>query len=810
MPRNRAAQILLGLTTLVLVVGLVSISWVYYAPCWMGGCAPVGELSDFQAEGSQLLDIKEQPIGTLASVNRRVVPLDSMPKYLPEAFVAVEDRRFYQHGGLDLRRVFGAFLSNVKAGGVAEGGSTITMQLARNLFPDWLPYTDRGMRRKIMEARVARQIERQFPKDKILELYINHIYLGNGAYGVEAASQAYFGKPAAKLTLAEAATLGGLPKAPSDLDPTENPEGATTRRNLVLGEMVRAGYVTQQEADAAKQEPLKLAEEEKGPNRAPGSYFVERVRREMQEMAGNQFYTAGLKIYTTLDSDAQRAAEEELARQLNAVESGSFGSFHHPTYAATRGKGGKSGKTAYLQGAVVMLDAHNGEIRALVGGRDFEDSKYNRAIQAQRQPGSAFKPFVYLSALQVYGSPAQIVQDAPVKMVLSDGRTWEPKNYTPNYAGPMTLRTALTLSKNTVTVRVSQDVGMDAVIQNAHQLGITTTIPNVPATALGAAEVRPIELVQSYAAFGNGGNRVDPHFIRKIVDRHGTVVWEARQGEERVIDPGAAFVLTTMLEDVVDRGTGTAVRAVGFTGPAAGKTGTTNSATDVWFVGYTPDLVTGIWMGFDEPQTIVRGASGGTLVAPAWGRLMKRVYAGRPMPAKWAAPSGITTAQVDATTGMAVSPTCPAHGPIYEEYFLHGPPAQTCAVQEQFTYAPLPGDSAWTDQEWALDPAYSDTLTSGAVAPGVSWPELEALRRRIRAGVNQQPAPVYPPMPSPTTSRPGVEMGSAPPSPPPAPAAAPPPPRNNDGLPAEPAGGGAPADAPPPPAPADTTHAAPP
>ena len=804
--RTRGAKIgriLLTTVGVVMVIGAVTFAWVWFAPCWLGGCAPVAELAEYQAEGSSLYDIDGRPIGTLATVNRRIVSLDSLPPHLPQAFVAVEDRRFYDHSGIDFRRVLGSVVSNVRAGGVAEGGSTITMQLARNLFPEWLPYTDRTPRRKLMEARVARQIERAFPKEKILELYINHIYLGNGAYGVEAAAQAYFGKSASELTLAEAATLGGLPKAPSDLDPTQNPEGARERRNLVLGEMEKAGFITAAQRQEARALPVTVAEEKAGEEAGqPGSYFVERVRREMQEMAGNQFYTAGLKIYTTLDGTAQRAAEEELARQLDAIETGRFGTFNHPTYPESLGKTEKSGETPYLQGAVVVMDALNGEVRAVVGGRDFDDSKFNRALQAQRQPGSAFKPFVYLTALQVYGTPAHQVQDAPVKMVLSDGQVWEPKNYTGTYEGTMTLREALTRSKNTVTVRVAQDVGMDAIIGTAHDLGIASEIPNVPATSLGAAEVRPIELVQSYAAFANGGYRVEPHFIRKIVDRHGRTVWEARGGQRRVIDDYAAFVLTSMLEDVVDRGTGTAVRQVGFTGPAAGKTGTTNSATDVWFVGYTPELVAGIWMGFDNPTTIVAGASGGTLAAPAWGRMMRRIYESRPMPEGWAPPEGLSTAQVEMGTGMAVTQSCPARGPTYTEYFIRGEPSDACALQNPYAYMP-PMDSAWYDEEWSL-PAYTDTAAiEGEVAPGVYWPELEALRRRIRmgqedmevgGGVTVPPPP--PPLPRGTGGQPLPPV--TPPAPPPAPEPAPPP--ADDGLPGVPVEGAEPL--PPPP---DTT-----
>ena len=729
---------LLGGGAALLVLGAALFAWVWFAPCWAGGCAPLDDLAEYQAEGSQLFDIDGNPFATLATVNRRVVPLDSLPAFLPHAFVAVEDRRFYTHGGLDVQRVIGALIRNVKAGGIEEGGSTITMQLARNLFPEWLPYRDRSPRRKLMEARVARQIERTFSKDKILELYMNHIYLGSGAYGVEAAAQEYFGKSAAELDVAEAATLAALPKAPSDLDPKQNPKGAHQRRDLVLDRMVQAGYLTRAEASEAKAEPLKVVKESHDAEAARAAYFVERVRREMSDRIGNSFYTAGLKIYTTLDSRAQSIAEEEIARELDAIEAGAFGVFRHPTYPQAKGKSEGTGETPYLQGAVVLMDAATGEVRALIGGRDHEDSKFDRATQAVRQAGSAFKPFVYLTALERGHSPIDLIEDAPVRITMAGGEVWEPKNYTDSYQGEMTLRDALTRSKNTATVRLAEQVGIPAIIGRAHELGIGTSIPDMPSTALGAAGVRPVELVQAYAAFANGGNRVEPHFIRKVVDRHGRVVWEGGEGRAMVIDPAAAFVLTTMLQDVVNRGTGTAVRAVGFRGLAAGKTDTTNDATNVWFVGYTPDLVGGIWMGFDTPKPIVRGASGGTLAAPVWGRIMRRIYADRPTPAAWVQPPGVQTAQVEIGTGRVVDATCPPTGPVYTEFFVRSAPTALCVVNPQYATM-LPGDTLWGDEEWGS--VATDTFTDVPLPAGVDWPELDALRRRIRARQQGEPMP---------------------------------------------------------------------
>jgi penicillin-binding protein 1A len=739
---KRRLKIALGI---FLVLALAGFGWLWFGPCGLGGCAPVRELERYQAEGSQLFDREGKPFGTLASVNRRIVPLDSLPEYLPQAVLAVEDRRFYQHHGVDWKRFMGALVRNVRARGVEEGGSTITMQLARNLFPDQLDYRDRSIRRKVLEVRVARQIEREFDKRKILELYLNHVYLGEGAYGVDAAAQTYFGKPAQRLTLAEAALIGGLPQSPSRINPRESRQLARRRRDLVLREMVKAGFITQAQAQEAVAEPIRLARRTDGGGRR-GSYFIERVRRELEERVGPEFYTSGLRVYTTLDPVAQRAAEEEVARQADAIEAGAFGRFRHPTYPEAKGETDE-GMTAYLQAAAVVMEARTGAVRALVGGRDYDDSKFDRVWQGLRQPGSAFKPFIYMTALERSIPPTRRMQDAPVRLVLSGGKTWEPRNYTGRYDGPITVREALTRSKNTVTVQLAQELGMSSVIQTARQMGITTPIPNVPATALGAAEVKPIELVRAYAALASGGWLPEPHVIERIEDRHGTVLYQVEPRRDRVVDPAAAFVLTTMLRDVVDRGTGTPVRAAGFRGPAAGKTGTTNGATDIWFVGYTPELVGAVWFGLDRPQTIVAEASGGTIAAPVWGRMMSRIQRGRspdfPMP------RGVVTETVDRATGFVIDPACPAQGETYTEYFVHvRPPRPYCYPGSP--YPAMAFDTLFADEEtgaYAYD-AYEydpDTVGVGDLkSKGITWPELEERRRRGDTVTRPLPGSVEP------------------------------------------------------------------
>ncbi|HEU4560664.1 MAG TPA: PBP1A family penicillin-binding protein [Longimicrobium sp.] len=754
-------KITIGLLAM-LVLAMIGFGWLWFAPCGMGGCAPVSELEKYQTEGSELMDINGRAFARLGAGTRTVVSIDTLPKYVPQAFLAVEDRRFYSHGGVDWKRFGGALFKNVKAGGVEEGGSTISMQLARNLFPKALPYRERSLRRKVMEVRVARQIEKEFSKDKILELYLNHIYLGEGAYGIDAAAREYFGKPATRLSLAEAAVLGGLPVSPSRINPREDREAATRRRNIVLREMAKAGFITPEQAERAIAEPIRLARRGRTGPRVAGAWFVDRVRRELGDVIGEMDATAGLRVFTTYDPVAQKAAEDEVARQAAAIESGSFGAFRHPTYANTKGET-EDGNTQYLQGAAIVMEARTGEVRALVGGRDHEDSPYDRVFQAVRQPGSAFKPFVYLTALEKGTPPTQVFQDQPVTIQIDRNRSWTPRNYTGTYDGPITVRDALARSKNTVTVQIAQQVGMNDVIRTARDLGISTPISGGPATALGAAEVKPIELVRAFAAFDNGGRLVTPHFVKRVEDNEGNVIWEAEPQSSEVLEPEAAFVLTSMLRDVVDRGTATPVRAAGFRGPAAGKTGTTNGATDIWFVGYTPDLVASVWFGFDKPETIVNNASGGSIAAPVWARIMSRIYQKRRLPAEWVPPPGVVTAQVDRRSGMAMDANCPGSGQTYTEYFIHSAPLRQ-ACYPAADYPVVMGDSAWMDEEagaWA----YTDTVgMSDLEARGIDWPELEAERARRAAAGGAPPEPLPGSVEDPygTTTPPAAGSGTPP------------------------------------------------
>jgi penicillin-binding protein 1A len=606
---------------------------------------------------------------------RQLIAINTLPRYVPMAFVAIEDRRFFEHEGIDVVRLIAAVRDNVLGGWGGPGGSTITMQLARNLFPQQLPMQEKTLRRKIAEMRLAREMERHFSKQKILELYLNHIYLGSGAYGIEAAARTYFGKSASELSKSEAATLAALPKAPSYYDPRKNPEAARERRNLVLDAMRDTKVIPSWEAKALKSTPLTLAPPG-GVERAP--YFTEQVRRDLEDRFGELLYTGGLRIYTSIDPALQKEAEAALATHLDDVEKGTYGWFNHPTYAKfTAEHAGQRNiaQTPYLQSAVVVMEPHTGEILAMVGGRDFKQSQFNRATQALRQPGSAFKPFVYAAALDEGRSPLSQVQGEPISIQQADGSYWEPKNYEPEYLGSISMREALRKSKNLATIRLGMDVGIEAVRSVARRAGIRTPIPAYPSVYIGAAAVYPIDLISSYAAFANGGMRVEPRYIRRVDDREGHILWQPADPPVPALAPALSWILTDMLREVVDRGTGYRARdpAVGnlsYDIPAAGKTGTTNDATDAWFIGYTPDLLAGVWLGFDQPKSISSAATGGQVAVPVWARVVRKYYETHPAPKPWERPADVVVRHISQWTGKAVTEDCPYIVGSYTDYFV--------------------------------------------------------------------------------------------------------------------------------------------
>jgi penicillin-binding protein 1A len=638
--------------------------------CGFSGCPTRGEIRAFRpGEGGKIVDRSDRFLGRIAIVRRVNVPIDAIPLHVRQAFLATEDRRFYEHNGLDWRGLIRAAASNVRHLGVREGFSTITMQVARNSFLVKMR-GGRTLRRKLIELRLTRLIEGELTKDQILELYLNLIYLGNGMNGVEAASRDLFGKSVSKLTIGEGAVLAALPKGPSAYTPRDHPDRALRRRNLVLALMAEEGYLTPGEASTAARQPLAIAEDEWRPDTGNEPLALDAVRVFIDSILPDALQEGDVTVYTTLDLTAQKAADRAVLRQAAVVS------------RETQFSGGRLTEPA--QGALVAMDPRTGDIRALVGGRRSKKG-FNRAFRARRQPGSAFKPFVYAAALRAGMTPATLVDDEPVEV--TQGRTvWRPANYEGNYIGTISLTKALAVSSNAAAVRVSQTVGIPSVIQAARRNGITSPLPSYPAIALGAVDVTPLELVAAYAPFTNGGLRVHPRLVRRIESADGTVLWAAEVvPPDTVMDPRDAYQLTSMLRGVVDNGTARTVRDAGVRGPVAGKTGTTNNAADVWFVGYTPSLVAGVWFGYDTPKQIAPHASGGHLAAPAWADFY---LSGWHEPASsangWTPPAGMTMRIIDPNTGMLANEWCPVKK---REYFKPGTePTETCNVHTEPTF----------------------------------------------------------------------------------------------------------------------------
>ena len=620
-------------------------------------------------------------MGRLETVRRVNVPLKQVPDFVQQAFIATEDRRFYQHGGLDWRGFFRALITNLKAGRTREGFSTITMQVARNTFAV-RKYPARSLRQKLTELRLSRLIESSLSKKQILELYFNVIYMGNGVYGVEAASRDLFGRSVNQLNLPQAAMLAALPKAPSLYTPRRHPDRALARRNLVLSLMVKEGYVSANRLPGLQAERLRIARDEWRPKDANDSYALDAVRAIVDSIIqGGTSDIVDLTVRTTLDRNAQIAADRAVRRRAAAIQS-------------------ETGRRAQIQGAMVAIDPRNGDIRALTGGRVYERGNFNRALLAHRQPGSAFKPFVYATAMAAGYTPSSEVDDDPID-VIQGRNVWSPQNYNDDYSGRITFRRALIKSANAATVRVSQAVTIPRIIDFAKRLGIVSPLPNVPSMALGSAEVTPVELVTAYAAFANGGFRVKPRLVRSIETADKTQIWS--KDEEHgtpVMDPRDAYQVTSMLQSVVDYGTGKAVRDYGVSGLVAGKTGTTNSGTDVWFVGYTPTLVAGFWFGFDNPASIGGDASGGRLAAPAWAEFYQSGWREPRNPTAWNPPPGMSMRVIDPTTGYLATEWCPASR---NEYYKPGTePTLACPV-----HGPDMGDEQnpdWQNQrDWQND-----------------------------------------------------------------------------------------------------------
>jgi penicillin-binding protein 1B len=632
----------------------------------------VQEMRDDRGVPIGVVALEPEPISSFYGSQREqrdLVAIESVPQHLIDAIFSVEDRRFEDHRGIDPRRIAGALLANLRAGGIRQGGSTLTQQLVKNFFLT----PERTLSRKATEAMMALMVEARYDKTQILEAYLNEIYLGRrgstSIHGVGEAARFFFGKRVEDLEIDESALLAAVIASPNAMSPHRHPERARKRRDLVIGLMESQGRISPDEATRALARPVHTAAIalESGQDR----YFLDALARQLPEVYDEDLLAVeGLRIYSTLDPAIQRAAVRSLTEGLEALEA----------RVASQPVATEDGSDPpRLEGCLLALRPQTGEILAMVGGRDYARSQWNRCTQARRQAGSAFKPVVYAAALAPQSGPlltlASRVDDAPLSVETRDG-FWEPVNYDKSFRGPVSVREALERSLNVPAARIGQAVGLGNVVEMARRLGIESPLPRVPSLALGTAEVAPLELAVAYATFANGGLRPTPRsFIGLLDDRGvGQEQWPLA-GARRVLDPGTAFLTTSLLEGVVDRGTGRGIRARGLEGPIAGKTGTTDEEVDLWFVGFTPELVAVVWIGYDEPRRIGVPSSQGAL--PIWADFLTEV-SGSSVRGRFVRPSSVEELAIDPETGARALTGCPRRAP---EFFLEGSaPEETCPV----------------------------------------------------------------------------------------------------------------------------------
>ena len=733
---------------IMMMAGVFAIIGIYYY------------LSEDLPKISSLTDYRPPVITTVYSDDNRkiaefykerriVLPLSNMPEMLIEAFIAAEDARFFKHKGIDFFSIIRAFFKNIEAGTIVQGGSTITQQVTKSFFLT----PERNYTRKIKEAILAYRIDKSFTKGEVLFLYLNQIYLGHGAYGVEAAAENYFEKSVKEMSLAECAILAGLPQAPSRYSPFRYPERAKQRQIYVLNRMVSEGYITNVQATEAINEVLDIKPKrnwyiEKVP------YYTEHIRRYVEKKYGrNALLEDGLKIYSAVNIDMQNTAREEIEKGLKDLDKrqGYRGPIQHLAQeeieAFSKNLEGKSKKSLFekdrvVKGVVIEVDNNNntvtvrsggvfgiigladmrwarkpdpeiaayesivkhpgdvltvgdvvlvkikdkikdtiedtgmwelsleqtpkaqaallciesgtGHVKAMLGGLDFKKSQFNRAVQSRRQPGSAFKPVIYSAAIDKGYTPATVIIDSPI--VFEDTEhdlRWKPKNYKNKFYGPTLFRDALAKSRNVVTIKILRDIGIDYTIDYARKLGITSSLSRNLSIALGSSGISLLEIVKAYSVFDNMGYLIQPCFITKIVDRDGNIIEETDPGREKVIESSTAYIMTSLLEGVVKRGTGRRVRSLNR--PVAGKTGTTNNLHDAWFVGYTPRYITGTWVGFDEASSLGKFETGSRAASPIWLGFMKKVLAGKPVRV-FQVPEGVVFSKIDAKTGLLPIP----------------------------------------------------------------------------------------------------------------------------------------------------------
>jgi penicillin-binding protein 1A len=612
-------------------------------------------------ERSWLYDMDGKVYARLYGENRTLTELSKVSPFFKKALLAREDARFYQHHGIDMIGTLRALMDDLVHHGVRQGGSTITQQLARNSFA----LGGRDLRRKILEAFVAGRIEASFTKDQILENYINRIYFGSGYYGLETASQAYFGKPADKLTLPEAALLAGLIRSPNRYSPFNNPEGAILQRNEVLNRMAELKMITSVEADSARRTALHVVNRRSA---APQqNYSIDALYRELQGLVSqDQIDGGGLRIYTTLDPILQPAAENAVNNWLTEIEKKP--GYQHPKksdYSDT--DRAKEEPTSYLQGAALAVDNRTGAVRALVGGRDYRDSKFNRVLQANRQIGSTFKPFVYAAAFDRGLMPGTLVSDGPIRRgEIAGAPNWHPVNSDGQNWGTVAARDGLIFSRNTMSIRVGELATLERVRQLGVTAGLSRDLPNFPATYLGAFESTVKNVTAAYSAFPSHGLRREPYLIERIDDASGNILYQAHPQQTQVLSPAIAWMTAETMRGVIERGTASSAKSLGLDRYAAGKTGTTDDYKDAWFVGFTNALTCGVWVGFDQPETIQERGYGAALALPIWVRIMEKASRQRYPDGEFPPPEPLVKVQLCAVSNDLATEACQEAGASYE------------------------------------------------------------------------------------------------------------------------------------------------
>ncbi|MBI5187838.1 MAG: penicillin-binding protein 1A [Nitrospirae bacterium] len=589
---SKIKKVIIALGVLSILIGILG-GFVYWTLSDLPRIKSLEEYSPL--ESSKIYSTDGKMLAELYLERRTFIPHYQIPDHVKRAFISIEDIRFYSHPGVDLIGILRALWHDIKAGGIVEGGSTITQQLAKMLFLK----PDRSLQRKLKEAVLSIQIEKRYTKDEILGIYLNQAYFGTRAYGIEAASQTYFGKSVKELTVGEAALLASLTKAPSLFSPFRNPDKARERRSVILKQMLNHKFITMAQYNEAEKEPLPITPHFR---KYDAPYFIEFLRQRLEQRYGSEIYTSGYRIYSTLDSRMQQVAEEAVKKGVETIER----RVNHE-----------------IQASLIAIDLRTGHIRAMVGGSDFWKNQFNRATQALRQPGSAFKPFVYLTALENGMTSDNRIKDSPISFKgQRHGQVWSPKNYDEKYYGPVTLRTALAKSLNTATVRLADRLGIKNVIETARRLGIKSELQPYLSTVLGASDVTLMELVSAYSIFATGMH-AEPLPYERIVNRDGIIIEETMPEINKVIDEGIVNEMKVLLSAVVKEGT--AQKAKELSRPVYGKTGTTNDFTDAWFIGFDDRLAVGVWVGRDDHKPIGPKETGARAALPIWIEFMKKV-----------------------------------------------------------------------------------------------------------------------------------------------------------------------------------------